>query len=114
PHFFAGVAVSGPDDVALNWDEIKKAERAPKPSPAGQPASALDGVPFGQPGLSLVSQLQGRAGRAGVPDDLLAEGGPGGETAESLGAQLFPLVAAPRAAALDPGLELRAAARRYQ
>jgi NTP pyrophosphatase (non-canonical NTP hydrolase) len=114
PHVFADVSVSGPDDVALNWDEIKRAERAAKGSPAGQPASALDGVPFGQPGLSLVSQLQGRAGRAGVPDDLLTEGGPGDETAESLGDQLFALVATARAADLDPELELRAAARRYQ
>jgi XTP/dITP diphosphohydrolase len=114
PHVFADVAVSGPDDVALNWDQIKKAERAQQASPADEPASALDGVPFGQPGLSLASQLQRRAGRAGVPDDLLTGGGPGDETAPSLGDQLFALVATARAADLDPELELRAAARRYQ
>jgi XTP/dITP diphosphohydrolase len=114
PHVFADVAVSGADDVALNWDQIKKAERAQKASPAGEPASALDGVPFGQPGLSLASQLQRRAGRAGVPDDLLADDGPGGGTAPSLGDQLFALVATARAADLDPELELRAAARRYR
>jgi XTP/dITP diphosphohydrolase len=73
PHVFAGVSVTGADDVALNWDEIKKAERAQRGS--GDPAqvSALDGVPFGQPGLSLAGQLQGRAHRAGLPDHLLTD-----------------------------------------
>jgi XTP/dITP diphosphohydrolase len=138
---FAGVTVSGAGEVATNWDEIKRAERAQRASPADEPASALDGVPFGQPGLSLASQLQGRAGRAGVPDDLLTDpgptgptipatrtgptnpttrigptgpSGPGSEGAESIGDQLFALVAAARAADLDPELELRAAARRYR
>ena len=32
--------------------------------------SALDGVPFGQPALSLAAQLQRRAARAGVPEEL--------------------------------------------
>ena len=114
PHVFADVTVSGAGEVAANWDEIKKAERAEKASASAGPASVLDGVPFGQPGLSLASQLQGRAGRAGAPDDLLTEGGPGAESVESLGDQLFALVATARAAGLDPELELRAAARRYQ
>ena len=30
----------------------------------------LDGVPFGQPALALAAQLQRRAARAGVPDEL--------------------------------------------
>ena len=63
PHVFAGVAVSGADDVTRNWDAIKAAERAA----GGGAASALDGVPFGQPALALAAQLQGRAERAGAP-----------------------------------------------
>jgi XTP/dITP diphosphohydrolase len=108
PHVFADVSVAGADDVALNWDEIKKAERAQRG--LGDPAqvSALDGVPFGQPGLSLASQLQGRAHRAGLPDDLLTE-----SAGDDLGDRLFALVAAAREADLDPELELRAAARRF-
>jgi XTP/dITP diphosphohydrolase len=82
--------------------------------------SALDGVPFGQPGLSLASQLQGRAARAGLPDDLLtepagpadADGADDGQ-GDALGDRLFALVATAHAAGLDPELELRAAARRY-
>jgi NTP pyrophosphatase (non-canonical NTP hydrolase) len=116
PHVFADVAVSGADDVALNWDQIKKAERAAQAAPSGQPVSALDGVPLGQPGLSLAAQLQRRATRAGLPDELLTADGGGGADGgpDGLGDQLFALVATARAADLDPELELRAAARRYR
>jgi len=144
PHVFGDVNVSGPDEVKLNWDAIKAAERQAK---GGGPGSVLDGVPFGQPALALAAQLQRRAQRAGVPDDLadLTAGttGPGAGGAESagagsggagsggagsggagaagadagpseLGAELFALVARARAAGLDPELELRAAARVYR
>jgi XTP/dITP diphosphohydrolase len=98
PHVFSDVSVSGPDEVKLNWDAIKAAERQAK---SGGPGSALDGVPFGQPALALATQ-------AGVPAEL-AEGAP-----SELGAELFALVARARAAGLDPELELRAAARAYR
>ena len=76
PHVFADVTVSGAEEVYRNWDEIKReekkerAERAGVPADADGPPSALDGVPFGQPALALAAQLQRRAARAGVPDDL--------------------------------------------
>ena len=61
-----------------------------------RPPSALDGVPFGQPALALAAQLQRRAARAGVPDELArldgdpgVRTGPGGE----IGRELFRLVA---------------------
>ena len=124
PHVFADVAVTGAAEVALNWDEIKRAERAQQGATDPAQVSALDGVPFGQPGLSLASQLQGRAARAGLPDDLLtepaepaeADGAGDGQRdaqADALGDRLFALVATARATGLDPELELRAAARRY-
>jgi XTP/dITP diphosphohydrolase len=69
----------------------------------------LDGVPFGQPALALAAQLQRRAERNGVPADLGAA-----DERDGLGAELFALVARARAAGLDPELELRGAARRYQ
>jgi XTP/dITP diphosphohydrolase len=116
---FADVAVSGAEDVKRNWDAIKAAERESK---TGAPGSALDGVPFGQPALALAAQLQRRAERAGVPAELAAdEAGADGAAADGadapgarLGAELFELVARARAAGLDPELELRGAARRYQ
>ncbi len=145
PHVFGGVTVADADEVKRNWDEIKKQERSEKLSiserhwsGAQAPAfvSALDGVPFGQPALSLAAQLQRRAARAGVPAELgisssvdpgvsssvdpavssLADPGVSSsvDPAVDLGAELFRLVAEARAAGLDPELELRAAARRYR
>jgi XTP/dITP diphosphohydrolase len=110
PHVFGDVSVSGADEVKLNWDAIKAAERAAK---GGGPGSVLDGVPFGQPALALAAQLQRRAERAGVPADLAGLPGPAGPGSE-LGAELFALVARARAAGLDPELELRAASRAYR
>ncbi|MGI8448426.1 MAG: MazG family protein [Streptosporangiaceae bacterium] len=110
PHVFGDVTVSGADDVTRNWDAIKAAERAERAT-GDRPASALDGVPLGQPALALAAQLQGRAERAGLPPDLAAPGGP--DEGSRLGAELFELVAEARRAGLDPELELRAAARRY-
>ena len=131
PHVFADVTVSGADEVHRNWDDIKKAERAEKKERAeraGVPAgadgspSSLDGVPFGQPALALAAQLQRRAARAGVPDELARlEGDPGSPgpagsegSAEEIGRELFRLVLKTRETGRDPELELRAAARRYR
>jgi XTP/dITP diphosphohydrolase len=105
PHVFGDVRVSGADEVRANWATIKAAERAER---HGGPGSALDGVPFGQPALSLAAQLQGRAAAAGAQVDLTDTKSEG-----ELGAKLFALVAEGRAAGLDPELELRAAARRF-
>ena len=130
PHVFADVTVSGADEVKRNWDEIKREEKRLKAErhgldPSGQAApSALDGVPFGQPALALAAQLQRRAERAGVPEELARQaeagsqlGGSGGSgsggSVGSIGGELFRLVAVARAADRDPEMELRAAARRY-
>jgi XTP/dITP diphosphohydrolase len=113
PHVFADLAVSGADEVTRNWDEIKKEEKKLKAERAGLNAvtevpSALDGVPLGQPALSLAAQLQRRAARAGVPGSLTDLPG------EDVGAELFRLVARAREAGLEPELELRAAVRSYR
>ena len=122
PHVFGDLTVSGADEVHRNWDQIKRDERAEKkeraggPADAGGPPSALDGVPFGQPALALAAQLQRRAARAGVPDELArlkedpGQAGPDGD----IGRELFRLVARAREAGRDPEMELRAAARRYR
>jgi XTP/dITP diphosphohydrolase len=137
PHVFGTARVSSAADVNANWEEIKKAERAAKAEAAGSVSgdavapSALDGVPFGQPALSLAAQLQRRAQRAGiavpavsangaaaragdaaVPADGAATG-TGELTGERAGDALMALVARVREAGLDPELELRAAARRF-
>jgi XTP/dITP diphosphohydrolase len=113
PHVFSDVAVAGADEVSVNWETIKAAERAEKASRAaagGVAASALDGVALGQPALALAAQLQRRAERAGAPGAL-----DGGEPGVSeIGAELFALVARARQAGMDPEFELRAAARAYR
>jgi MazG family protein len=126
PHVFGDVAVSGADEVKANWDEIKRREKADLAERTGvslagdAEVSALDGVPFGQPALALAVQLQRRAERAGVPEELVRldqEPGSPGEPAQvgdDIGAELFRLVAKAREVGLDPEMELRAAARRYQ
>lgn len=134
PHVFADVTVSSAADVNANWEEIKQAERAAKAGATVGGAdvpSVLDGVPFGQPALSLAAQLQRRAERAGIKVlDVSADGeavgagngmapgdgvgtGAADLTGEQAGDALMTLVARARAAGLDPELELRAAARRF-
>ncbi len=107
PHVFGDVSVSGPDEVKRNWDAIKAAERAA--ASGGGPGSVLDGVPLGQPALSLATQLLRRAERAGAPAELAAEPADVGE----FGRELFALANRARAAGADPELELRAAALAY-
>jgi NTP pyrophosphatase (non-canonical NTP hydrolase) len=118
PHVFADVTVSGADDVKRNWDEIKREEKRAlaERQGTGQVApSALDGVPFGQPALALAAQLQRRAARGGVPDDLARLDGEAAVTpGERIGRELFRLVAEAREAGCDPEMELRAAARAYR
>jgi len=118
PHVFSDVAVAGADEVSVNWETIKAAERAEKASRAAagasagrrSAASALDGVALGQPALALAAQLQRRAERAGAPGAL-----DGAEPGVSeIGAELFALVARARQAGVDPEFELRAAARAYR
>jgi XTP/dITP diphosphohydrolase len=116
PHVFGDVTVSGADEVKRNWDAIKaeekraQAERRADAGPGPAAPSVLDGVPFGQPALALAAQLQRRAARAGVPEELARlDGDPG-----DIGRELFLLVARAREQGRDPEMELRAAARRYR
>ncbi|GLW62080.1 nucleoside triphosphate pyrophosphohydrolase [Actinomadura rubrobrunea] len=122
PHVFGDVTVSGADEVNANWEQIKAAERAAK---NGGEASVLDGVPMGQPALTLAAQLQRRAERAGAPPELfdlpeppaeeqpsVSPGDAGEESA--LGARLFRLVRESRAQGRDAEAELRAVCRVFR
>jgi len=125
PHVFGDVTVSGADEVNANWEQIKAAERAEK---SGADASALDGVPMGQPALSLAAQLQRRAARIGAPadlaSDLVSESAPapdvdnradnGADTVNDLGIRLFGLVREAAERGVDPEAELRAVSRIFR
>jgi XTP/dITP diphosphohydrolase len=104
PHVFADVTVRDADEVNANWEQIKAAERAEK---KGEAASVLDGVPMGQPALSLAAQLQRRAARVELPEDAYEVPG------SDLVGRLFSLVRQAQAEGVDAEAELRAAAREF-
>ncbi|MFI6500438.1 MazG family protein [Nonomuraea typhae] len=103
PHVFGDVRAETADEVNDNWEAIKAAERAEKGT-----GSILDGVPMGQPSLSLAAQLVRRAERSGAPEALSHAVGQG------VARELFDLVKRAQEAGLDPEAELRAAARDYR
>jgi XTP/dITP diphosphohydrolase len=53
PHVFGDVKVSTSDEVLENWEALKSAEKGR--------TSAVDGVPLGQPAITLVTKLLYRA-----------------------------------------------------
>ena len=93
PHVFAGASAH---DLEGSWDALKAAEKGR--------TSVTQGVPLGQPALSLAATLQRRAHRLGAPVP----------TYLGLGGELWELVAICREAGLDPEVELRAVARVFR
>ena len=125
PHVFAGLDVSGADEVEANWETLKHAEKGR--------ASVLEGVPMALPALSLADKVLGRAAKVGVtpqvveaqprpvePELRVVEAQPRVvepelrvvEPVETLGDRLLALVVEARAAGADPEQELRHAVRR--
>jgi XTP/dITP diphosphohydrolase len=98
PHVFADTSADTAEQVASNWEEIKKAEK--------QRESATDGIALGQPALSLAAKLVSRSRKAGLHVALPAPDG--------IGERLLALVAEAAEAGVDPELALRAAARDYR
>lgn len=101
PHVFAGRSVEGSGEVALNWEEIKAAEKSR--------TSVLDGVPRSLPALARADKVLGRLQRAGYElDDGALEAATDRSTADrDMGAELLASVAAARAAGVDPEGALR-------
>lgn len=93
PHVFAGACA---DDVEGSWEALKKAEKGR--------TSVTDGVPLGQPALSLAAKLQRRAERLGAPVP----------SYDGVGGELWELVRRCAAQGLDPEVELRSVARRFR
>ncbi len=120
PHIFGGETVKDADEVALNWEVLKREER-----PAG--ASILESVPLEMPALAYSLEIQRRAARAGfdwknldgVVDKLAEEieefkTADGEERrAQEFGDLLFTLVNFGRRLGLDPESALREANRRF-
>jgi XTP/dITP diphosphohydrolase len=132
PHVFADGSAATASDVELNWDEIKKQERADKADcETGSPAA---GVPMGMPALSLANKLQSRAAKAGFGAELGSPALAWGETTaaavaglaaalldddtpplvDRIGELLFAVVALARQVDVDAETALRGAARRFR
>ena len=95
PHVFAGLEVSGIDEITANWERIKQAEKGG--------ASALAGIAWAQPSLALAAKVVQRA-------KLTVDSVPGLDapaTESELGELLFALVAAAVERGLDPEAALR-------
>ena len=58
PHVFGDVAVDGPDQVARNWEDIKKEEKGR--------ASVTEGIPSALPALMLTTKLARKAPSVGL------------------------------------------------
>jgi XTP/dITP diphosphohydrolase len=93
PHVFAGAPA---DDLEGSWEALKAAEKGR--------VSVTEGVPLGQPALTLAAKLQRRAAKIGVPPVEF----------DGIGGELWSLVARCVDQGLDPEVELRAVARRYR
>jgi XTP/dITP diphosphohydrolase len=93
PHVFAGAPA---DDLEGSWEALKAAEKGR--------VSVTEGVPLGQPALTLAAKLQRRAAKLGVPP----------VTYDGIGGELWDLVARCQAEGLDPEVELRSVARRFR
>jgi XTP/dITP diphosphohydrolase len=100
PHVFAGLDVTGADEVEANWETLKAAEKGR--------GSVLDGIPWALPALALADKVAGRAEKAGVA----ATAGAPAPAGEELGDQLLALVVGARVAGEDPEQALRDAVRR--
>ena len=98
PHVFADITADTAEQVASNWEDIKRIEKRRE--------SATDGISFGQPALSLAAKLVSRSRRANLDVPLPAGDG--------IGERLLRAVAEAVRAGVDPELALRSTARQYR
>lgn len=131
PHVFGDVVATTPDQVADNWEHIKREEKGRR--------SVTEGIPSALPALSLATKLQGKAETIGanLPDftqgrdwlvgaisHLAAPGAPqangaapaeGDEAADRrLGAMLFGLADLARRLGVDAEHSLRSTAQSFR
>lgn len=112
PHVFGSVEASDADEVASNWEAIKKEEKGRE--------SVMDGIPAQLPALLLAEKILKKGTRASQPTDpariaqvvslLVATVGQNDRGQEELGRLLLAVVEQARTAGLDPETALRDAA----
>jgi XTP/dITP diphosphohydrolase len=104
PHVFAGLEVSGTEEIIENWEAIKAKEKGR--------TSPVDGVAMSQPALPLVSKLIYRADKYGAPLEIDEYQSDIPASEETVGAALASVIAWAYKHEIDPELALRAEARR--
>jgi tetrapyrrole methylase family protein/MazG family protein len=120
PHIFGSVKVRDAEEVALNWEALKREER-------GADTSVLESVPKNMPALGYSQEIQRRVARVGfdwedidgIIDKLVEEvsefkqAGGHEERAQEFGDLLFTLVNIARRQGIDSEAALREANRRF-
>jgi MazG family protein len=122
PHVFGNASADSPDQLASNWEALKKAEK--------NRSSVTEGIPAALPALTLASKLQRKALAVGMalpePSDdvdritrgvvLLAgaDGGVGADLGIEVGELLFALVNLARWHGIDAEAALRTRARTFR
>lgn len=120
PHIFGNTQVKSAEDVAINWEAIKKEERHPE-------VSILDSVPRQMPALAYGQDIQRRVAQVGfdwenidgVIDKLveevkeLKETQSQSERVDEFGDVLFTLVNVARRLDVDPETALRQANQKF-
>jgi XTP/dITP diphosphohydrolase len=101
PHVFGDVAVSGADEVVVNWEKLKAREK-------GERLSVLEGVPRSLPALAFALGVQKRPARLGFDEtpqlsDALAWTRRALEELEEAGERVAATAPAPAAAPAAPG-----------
>lgn len=107
PHVFGDEIAEDASDVEAHWLARKAVEKHTR-------TSMTEGVPLGQPALSLAAKLAGRARSAGlaVPVPETAPGS--GSGSPDVGYALLALAVRAEKEGIDPESALRAAARTYR
>ncbi len=108
PHVFGDVSVQDADDVARNWEAIKREERKQN-GEAAKKKTLLDGIPASLPALSRAQTIVSRLSRVGYP--LPA---PQSLTEEALGRRLLALAELAEVSGLDAEAALRTVAARLR
>jgi tetrapyrrole methylase family protein/MazG family protein len=104
PHVFGDVPAETAEQVAANWEQLKKAEKGRE--------SVMDGIPAALPALLYATKVQKKADGAGI--DWRGLAGPGDGVGVGVGDRLLALVDEARKAGLDPETELRLAAEKVR
>ncbi len=120
PHVFGDVVVSSADEVAANWEVLKKGEKGR--------SSVTDGIPAALPALALAAKLQKKAESVGREAtglnelrkrvaDAIGELDPGAgpeRLSDALGRLLFDVADVARKLGIDPETALRGRAREFR